>query len=35
MRKKLKKNSPKVLDDKADYGALKLIEGTWVNHNPC
>jgi hypothetical protein len=34
MSKTLKKFSPKVLDDKADYGVLKLLEGTWVNHNP-
>jgi hypothetical protein len=30
----LKKFTPEVLDDKADYGVLKLLKGTWVNYNP-
>lgn len=29
-----KKYSPEVLNLPADYGVLKLLEGTWVNHNP-
>ncbi|AYQ31259.1 peroxidase, FMP-type [Runella sp. SP2] len=30
----IKKFSPKVVDEDADYGVLKALEGTWVNHNP-
>lgn len=26
--------TPEVLTQPADYGVLKLLEGTWVNHNP-
>lgn len=28
------KFSPEVLDKPAEYGALKQLEGTWVNYNP-
>lgn len=28
------KYTPEVLTKPADYGVLKLLEGTWVNHNP-
>ncbi len=27
--------TPDVLTQPADYGVLKQLEGTWVNHNPC
>jgi len=30
----IKNFSPKVVDEDADYGVLKALEGTWVNHNP-
>lgn len=29
-----KEYSPKVLKEKADYGVLKQLAGTWVNYNP-
>lgn len=29
-----KKYDPSILNLPADYGVLKLLEGTWVNHNP-
>ncbi|MGF1681578.1 hypothetical protein [Photobacterium minamisatsumaniensis] len=32
--KETKLFSPEVLTQEADYGLLKQLEGTWVNHNP-
>ncbi|SOD89695.1 peroxidase, FMP-type [Spirosoma fluviale] len=30
----IKRFSPEVLTEKADYGIFEKLEGTWVNHNP-
>jgi len=34
MQNKEKKYSPAVLKEPAEYGVLRMLEGTWVNHNP-